>query len=46
MGNLRESGFQSRLRFIDNNGKIWYSDDLNKLDLWEIEDLGLHVAEI
>jgi hypothetical protein len=35
-----------RLRFEDNRGKIWDSDDLDEFASWEIEQMGLHVSEI
>jgi len=40
-----EPVFENRLRFEDNKGKVWDSEDLDELPSWEIEELGLHVAE-
>lgn len=33
------------MRFEDNNGREWDSDEINELTVPEIEELGLHLAE-
>lgn len=36
----------NRIIFQDKTGKIWDSEELNELANWELEEMGLHVAEI
>lgn len=38
--------FDERVIFEDKKGKKWDPDEVENLATWELEDLGLHVAEV
>ncbi len=40
-----ENRFDGRMKFEDNDGKIWESEELDSLEFWEIDDLELHVSQ-
>lgn len=33
------------MMFEDKNGRTWYPEEVDSLTPWEVEELGIHMAE-